>query len=163
MSHAIGGSGDSSVYRGLTTGPRGFLPFRMSPFSRLILFSSDTGGRIGIARDINSCCSPSFMPPLEPHDPRVSRNPVFSERIWRIGCSADDLTIIPFSVFSGFGSDSTEGLGSSGLPVGGRIPPGVLPFVLSSGFGKPSRGTAEVFSRLRGGAQSSTRDFGEVR
>jgi hypothetical protein len=87
---------------------------------------------------------------------------MFSEPIWRSGFSSAGVAHRPWTASLGVEPSSSIGLDSSGLPVGGRIPPGDYPSPLCSFI-------AEVFSRhrfffrLRIEERISSEAFDEVR
>jgi len=120
-----GRSRDSSVYRGLSAGPRVFLPFGSHDPSDLLFAvlprnGSDSVGSIGFRRSPLSALAAGLTV-------AVQAVPMFSEPIWRSGFSSAGVAHRPWTASLGVEPSSSIGLDSSGLPVGGRIPPGGYP------------------------------------
>ena len=135
----------------------------MSPSSQLILLSGSTRERIGFARDISSRCSPYSPVRPFPYGRGHRGVPMFSEeyladRVFR-GMPRD----IPLVGGAGGQPSFSDGLVSSGLPVGGRIPPGGYPFAGASVHRRMGLPASSSSSCAQGSAAIAAGGFGEVR
>ena len=137
-----GGSRDSSVYRGLSAGPRVFLPYgHRCPATDFL--SPRYGGTAWRPSGTSAFAAAPAMISPSPLREEGSIFAMVPDSIWRRGRSAGRLATPSWAVCPRL-TGSTVILGSAGLPAGGRIPPGGYPSAVARAMaglhaGKSSR------------------------